>query len=1001
MRVEIIYEAIDRASRVVENIRKANAAMQADAGAGQLKNLATVEKLAKAQADLQQQQSQAFGKVATAGAGLAATVAPIMKAVSAWSAYEDVLTDIALKTNMTKAEQLALSESVRAQSASVNMSSIDMLKGIDQLAAGGLSIKVAAETFPLLARAALATKSDMNDLSKTTVSLVNNLKLLPAEVEKAFDVMAQSGKDGQFELKDMAAYFPKLGASYAAMGQTGVKAVADLTAGLQVMRKNTGSAEQAVANLDDLLLKITSENVVKNFDGFGIDIQSEMAKAREAGTIFETLHTVIGKATGGDLSKLNQLFGDKQSLAGAQALMQHYEEFITLRQRAMAANGVVDSDFAARMQIDAEKINALSVAVQELFVNMGQAFAPAAGEFIVQVTAMVQSLSAFIKANPELASGIAMAALAFTGLNVAMAIARLGSVVLIRNFLSVVSLFMKFNAAGKNVAIFARLGRGIGMLAPLLRLLASPLMIAARGFMMLGAAIMATPVGWIIAAIAVIAMGAIYIWRNWDTLGPKFQALWNRILAGIGQLGIKLVTKLREAWSNVKAWFASLRWPTLPELATFAGNLLAPVLRKLQEGWQNISTWFASINWPTLPELAVMIGDVLAPVLRKLQEGWQNITNWFASINWPTLPELAVMIVDVLRPVLAGLQKGWQDIKAWFASIKWPALPPFPDVLGVIKAALGPVLSFVSDFGALLGDAIGSAFDKVSEKLSNFAASYNQWNTDINNKVSSFIWGEAVPETVKAPAVSTVQVEAALEKVEAAKAAIASLTPTARQAAAQATSAIGGVPGAAQAASNSAKAMMAAIPVAATQAVAAARNILAQADFTSHGVAMMNTLAAGIRQGSDAAVNAVAGTVGKMRAYLPHSPAKVGPLSDLDRVQFSQTFATAITAGAPEALRATRLLALGLRASVGAGLAFAAPQVALAQQAPKFAKPGAMGARSVSGGNAINVNLTFSPQLGSSTGGDVDQIKKLLPQLGHELARAIQVELDRRERTKH
>jgi hypothetical protein len=24
-------------------------------------------------------------------------------------------------------------------------------------------------------------------------------------------------------------------------------------------------------------------------------------------------------------------------------------------------------------------------------------------------------------------------------------------------------------------------------------------------------------------------MGAIYIWQNWETLGPKFKALWDRL----------------------------------------------------------------------------------------------------------------------------------------------------------------------------------------------------------------------------------------------------------------------------------------------------------------------------------------------------------------------------------------------------------------------------------------------------------------------------------------
>jgi len=49
-----------------------------------------------------------------------------------------------------------------------------------------------------------------------------------------------------------------------------------------------------------------------------------------------------------------------------------------------------------------------------------------------------------------------------------------------------------------------------------------------------GAALMATPVGWVLAAIAAIA-GAVYlIYRNWDTLAGWFTAMWDGISAFLG-----------------------------------------------------------------------------------------------------------------------------------------------------------------------------------------------------------------------------------------------------------------------------------------------------------------------------------------------------------------------------------------------------------------------------------------------------------------------------------
>ncbi|WP_405423569.1 hypothetical protein [Pantoea stewartii] len=66
-----------------------------------------------------------------------------------------------------------------------------------------------------------------------------------------------------------------------------------------------------------------------------------------------------------------------------------------------------------------------------------------------------------------------------------------------------------------------------GMMGKALRIVGS-------GVIWLGRLMFANP---ILAVIGLIAMGAIYIWRNWDTLGPMFAALWQRVTDNIGSVG--------------------------------------------------------------------------------------------------------------------------------------------------------------------------------------------------------------------------------------------------------------------------------------------------------------------------------------------------------------------------------------------------------------------------------------------------------------------------------
>lgn len=69
--------------------------------------------------------------------------------------------------------------------------------------------------------------------------------------------------------------------------------------------------------------------------------------------------------------------------------------------------------------------------------------------------------------------------------------------------------------------------------------------------------------------------------------------------------------------------------------------------------------------------------------------------------------------------------------------------------------------------------------------------------------------------------------------------------------------------------------------------------------FKTAGTSLLSALADGIKSGISKAVEAVSAGMAKIRSYLPFSPAKVGPLSDLDKSgeSFFPTFASKMNTG--------------------------------------------------------------------------------------------------------
>ncbi|QCI65627.1 phage tail tape measure protein [Phreatobacter stygius] len=964
------------------------------------------EAIARGRERAGQRQAEAQSNLIGAAGTAAAVAAPIAKAVSQFNTYEDVLTDVGLKAELAGSRLQQLGARIRAQARGLNMSSVDLLKAMDVMVSGALDVRMAEETLPAIARAALATKASIADLSDTVVTLINNAKVAPADIQKALDIMTQSGKDGQFELRQMAQYMPRLLSLYARLGQTGVGAVADISAALQVIQGQTKNAETTTAGLRDVINKITSDRAVKAFEAIGIDIKAVMQAAQAAGRPIDAIVENMRKLTNGDLSRIPEVFGDVQAQAAIGALMAKWAEFEEIRRKALGAQDTVVRDFAIRLGLGVEQVRAVTVAFSELGVSIGQIFAPVTAAKAQQVIELVWAIRSWAEANPELTRTLGSAAIAVTTFLVVMAALGVVSAVVSRGLFTllwalgpiarvlwfilaparlVIGLFAGLAsgmaggiaAAGGWAAALALLGGRIAALGlwvlrlagwltgitPAFRMIAaagpwvlSGLMLAARGFLMLGAAIMATPVGWILAGIVAIAAGAYLIYRNWDRIGPMLAGAWASMLSG-----------LQSAWSGVVGWISSV-----------LAQLGAVIKAGLTDVFVNAPVAIAQAAMSGLQSVWSGLTGIVSSAIEAAKgaavSAWSGLTGALssaASTVWAALPPLNW---STLMTVL-----NWAS---WILPIRWLELIPGFEWSNII-----PTIDWRSWFNFSWRDVLPAwNWSDIVPKMPNWRA----WFSGAGGEAAAAAQSVQAAVNGAAPAgnptaATTAGIQEATAAAQTLQQALTSVATVGAKAA-------------------EVQAMVQAIPTAAQAAVTAAGSTLSAANFHSHGVAMMETLATGIRAGAGSAVAAARQTVQQIRDHLPHSPAKTGPLSDLDRVQFGQTLAGAIDAGSPRAIMAARAMAAGLAAAIPATVA--APAMA-GSTAPTFAQAPAEAGRagqSQAGGSTgpISVSLTLSPNFAGSSSADfVAQLRAALPSIGHELAEAIRSEMSRRERTEH
>lgn len=437
---------------------------------------------------------QALAVSAAAGAAATAVAVPLKNEYDVGAEFNSRMTDIRQKAGLTRVEGDKLAAQLKAGAVAANQLPPAMQDAADSLAGFGLDVPVAVRLTTPIGRTATAYKAEMEDLSKASFSVIDNLKVAANETElgKVLDAMAYAGKRGAFEIKDMAGAFPSLTANYQALGQTGVSAAADLAASLQIVRKGAGDSEEAANNLANVLQKIGSPETERKFAKMGVNLRQAMKDAAAAGkTPIEAIAEITNKAVGGDLSKLGYLFEDAQVQKGLRPLIQNLDELRSIRAGAMAAGGTVNKDFADRMLDDAEKAKALKIAAMDARLAFSSALAPVLTPLIDKIAEGARHFQAWTKEHPKLTAFLAKAAV-WVGVLLAVVAAVALVVVPIIAFISALG-----GAA-------AALGVSVGAVA-----------------LAIGAGI-----ALVIAGVMAV-IGAI---KGWNRLAPIVSAAWNAVI---------------------------------------------------------------------------------------------------------------------------------------------------------------------------------------------------------------------------------------------------------------------------------------------------------------------------------------------------------------------------------------------------------------------------------------------------------------------------------------
>ncbi|WP_210485367.1 phage tail tape measure protein [Microvirga antarctica] len=357
------------------------------------------------------------GSALAAGAlGIAGRVAPYLapvaiaaaagKAYADFAAVERRMTRIGVTAGASREEMTQLTAEAQRMAVGLALPFDQVADGFDTLAAQGRSLSEMKEMMPAIARTAQAAGAEVNDIALTAETVGSQFKIAGSEMQAAFDIMVAGGKAGQFELKSMARYLPSLGPAAAAVGFESQKGLSDLVAMLQIMRKGSGTAEEAVSSMNNVLNKMESGKTLKGLNtllGGDGKAESAFAKARKEGrNLVEVFEDLVNTALKGDRSKIGLIADDQEFKRGILALMSYRGEWQKLSSDMRRnAPGSVVADLNTVLKDSQARLTRLGQSWDRFWTNTGKLVAIPANPALDWLNSNMEQLQQLIDGAPQ------------------------------------------------------------------------------------------------------------------------------------------------------------------------------------------------------------------------------------------------------------------------------------------------------------------------------------------------------------------------------------------------------------------------------------------------------------------------------------------------------------------------------------------------------------------------------------------------------------------------
>lgn len=576
--------------------------------------------------------------------------------------------------------------------------------GMENLASAGFNAQEIMQAMPGLLDLAAVSGGDVALASENAASALRQFGLDASQAGHVADVFARAAADTNAEVGDMGYALKYAGTAAKAAGWS----LEETAAAIGIMSDAGIKGEQAGTTLRGALTRLMNptDAMISSMDRLGVTMYDSQGKMYPLEGILAQLSSATKGLTDEQKNQeLATIFGTN-ALSGMLALVDAGPVKLSKLTKSLEDSDGAADDMARTMQDNANSsVEQMLGALESAAIVIQEIIAPAIRTIADAVASVAE---AFVNAPKPVQKFVVV---------LGLIVAAIGPLIFIIG--SAIMWFVKLKVAigelSTTISIFKKIGSALSFLT--------------------------SPVGLVIAAVALLVVGFIYLWNT----SEGFRNFWIGLWEGIKNAVDVAIEWIQNAWNSMGEWFTNL-WQTIKDGADKTWTTIQEAPGKAADWivnkWSETKEFFSNI-WEGIKESASEawegVLNILSPYVTAIKNVFQPMIDFFSNL-WTQIGSIAGSAWEIIKTVIMGPILLLTDlIIGDFNQLKEDAAMLWTTLTTNIQNIVTTFVEIVVGYYTALKDTVVNIWNVLASTVKDIWNSFTTWLTETTNNIINSI----------------------------------------------------------------------------------------------------------------------------------------------------------------------------------------------------------------------------------------------------------------------